>query len=133
MKFKRRFKIQAGPVDITPIINVVFLLLIFFMLSSSFILQPGIEITLPKFIEPGSSKEENLIILLTADNQIFFNNELTTFTGLSRRIRSMRRKNPDGMLIIKADINAKHGDVVEIMNIARQSGIKNISIATQPQ
>ncbi len=133
MKFKRRRKIEKGRLDITPLVDVIFLLLIFFMLSSSFIFQPGIDVSLPKVEQSVANKEENMVVTLTKENQIFYNNERTTLEGLSRRMRATARKNPQGVLIIKADTDARHGSVVEIMNIARQSGIDNMAIATQPK
>lgn len=133
MKFKRTVEIEKGRMDITPLVDVVFLLLIFFMLSSSFILQPGIKVDLPESVIAEPSKEENMVVTLTQENQIFFNNERTTLEGLERRIRRMIRKNPAGTLIIKADTNVRHGSVVEIMNIAKKTGVVNMAIATKPK
>ncbi|MEW6534230.1 MAG: biopolymer transporter ExbD [Candidatus Auribacterota bacterium] len=133
MKFKRRPVRDTGRFDITPLVDVVFLLLIFFMLSSSFILQPGIPVDLPQANETPQHQEENLVVTLTREHQLFFNNERVTFEGLQRRLRSMARKNKDGMLIIKADANTRHGRVVDIMNSARQAGIERMAIATQPE
>ena len=133
MRFKRRRKIEKGRLDITPLVDVIFLLLIFFMLSSSFIFQPGIDVNLPKTQQAVANKEENMVVTLTKENQIFYNNERTTLEGLSRRMRATARKNPSGVLIIKADTDSRHGSVVEIMNIARKAGIDNMAIATQPE
>ncbi|MCB1195975.1 biopolymer transporter ExbD, partial [bacterium] len=76
--------------------------------------------------------QENMVLTLTKENQIFLNNERTTFEGLHRRLLATARKNPRCTLIINADTSARHGSVVEIMNIAQQAGIASIAIGTKP-
>ncbi len=133
MRFKRSIQIEKGRLDLTPLVDVIFLLLIFFMLSSTFILQPGIKVELPRAKQVPQNKEENMVVTLTRENQVFFNNELTTLEGLKRRMRMTSRKNQNATLIIKADTNSRHGNVVQIMNIARQAGIEKMAIATKPE
>ncbi|MDX9703625.1 MAG: biopolymer transporter ExbD [Candidatus Auribacterota bacterium] len=133
MRFKRSIQIEKGRLDLTPLVDVIFLLLIFFMLSSTFILQPGIKVDLPPAKQVPPHKEENMVVTITRENQVFFNNERTTLEGLKRRIRMMNKKNPNSTLIIKADTNTRHGNVVQIMNMARQAGIEKMAIATRPE
>src|SRR3989338_5910514 len=73
MRFKRRLKMQSGTMDMTPLIDVVFQLLLFFMLSSSFILQPGIRISLPRAETSKVSYDKMDIITLARNHRIFFN------------------------------------------------------------
>ena len=131
MRFKHKCQIEKGKLDITPLVDVVFLLLIFFMLSSSFIMQPGIKVDLPNSVNAEPNKLENIVVTLTQENQVYFNNERVTLEGLKRRIRRSIRKSPLGRLIIKADTNSRHGSVVEVMNIARQVGVEKIAITTK--
>lgn len=131
MRFKRKCQIEKGKLDVTPLVDVVFLLLIFFMLSSSFIMQPGIKVDLPNAVKSEPNQLENIIVTLTQENQVYFNNERIALKGLKRRIRRTMRKSPLGTLIIKADTNSRHGSVVEVMNIARQAGVEKIAIATK--
>ncbi len=133
MRFKRSIQIEKGRLDLTPLVDVIFLLLIFFMLSSTFILQPGIKVDLPPAKQVPPHKEENMVVTITREDQVFFNNERTTLEGLKRRIRMMNKKNPNSTLIIKADTNTRHGNVVQIMNMARQAGIEKMAIATRPE
>jgi len=133
MKFKRNYQIEKEALNLTPLVDVIFLLLIFFMLSSSFMLQPGIKINMPIAKKSSPFKEENMIVTLTQENQVFFNDERTTFEGLKRRMRRAVTKNPNGTLIIKADKNSRHGNVVRVMSLAKQTGIASIAIATKPK
>ena len=68
MRFKRRIFLEKGKLDIAPLIDVIFLLLVFFMLTSSFIFQPGIKINLPKAITSEVIQKENLIVIIKEDN-----------------------------------------------------------------
>jgi len=129
MKFKRRRQIEKGKFDLTPLIDVVLLLLIFFMLSSNFITQPGIKVELPYSVNSNLDDSGDITVTLTRDNKLYFNNELINFDGLSRRIKREKRKNPKVAILVKADTYARHGYVVAVMNIARQSGITRLSIA----
>ncbi|MCD6459609.1 biopolymer transporter ExbD [bacterium] len=131
MKFKRTYQIEKEALNLTPLVDVIFLLLIFFMLSSSFMLQPGIKVNIPLAKKSSRFKEENMIVTMTQENQIFFNDERTTLEGLKRRMRRAVRKNPQGTLIIKADKNVRHGNVVHVMSLAKQTGIVSIAIATK--
>jgi biopolymer transport protein ExbD len=133
MKFKRRFKIEIGRLDMTPLINIVLLLLIFFVFSSNFISQQGINVDLPKVGLSAINGTGDIIIILTADDKIYFNNEPTTFDGLGRRIKRLYSKNPDASIIIKADSTSKHGSLIKVMNIVQKSGIKKIAIAAEPE
>ena len=73
MKFKRRVKIEKGMVDLTPLVNVFFLLFIFFLFTSSFIFQPGIKVSLPKAITSEVIQQEAVVVTVTKDGRIYLN------------------------------------------------------------
>ena len=73
MKFKRRVKIEKGMVDLTPLVNVFFLLFIFFLFTSSFIFQPGIKVSLPKALTREVIQQEGVVITITGDDQVSLN------------------------------------------------------------
>ena len=132
MRFKRNLKIETGKLDLTPLIDVVFLLLIFFMLSSSFIFQPGIKVKLPESNVSETKKEKSYEVILTQENLIFFSGERITLEGLERKMKIISKNSPEAVLIIKADENVRHKNVVRIMSIAKMNGIKKLGIATRP-
>ena len=115
-------------IDFAPLIDVVFLLLIFFMLTSSFIFQPGIKVNLPRAITSEALSEKNIIITITAENLIYMDGKLVTINELSSRLKNIagfRRS-----ILIKADEKASLGRVVKIWDICRQEGISKVNIAT---
>ncbi|MGB2630514.1 MAG: biopolymer transporter ExbD [Candidatus Omnitrophota bacterium] len=128
MKFKRKVFLEKGNLDIAPLIDVVFLLLIFFMLTSSFIFQPGIRVNLPKAVTSEILHKELLIVVVTGENEVFINERPVSRDELISRITLAAKG--DRSLLIKADKDADLGKVIEIWDICRQQDIKRISIAT---
>ncbi|MFC1549095.1 ExbD/TolR family protein [Candidatus Omnitrophota bacterium] len=128
MKFKRKIFLEKGRLDITPLIDVVFLLLIFFMLTSSFIFQPGIRVNLPKAVTSEVLHKELLVVTIRDNNEILINERPIAKDELISRITVAAR---DGQsLLIRSDKNADVGRVIEVWDICRQMDIKQINIAT---
>ncbi|UCH12847.1 MAG: biopolymer transporter ExbD [Candidatus Omnitrophota bacterium] len=115
-------------IDFAPLIDVVFLLLIFFMLTSSFIFQPGIKVNLPRAITSEALSEKNIIITITAENLIYMDGKLVTINELSSRLKNIAGFKRS--ILIKADEKASLGRVVKIWDICRQEGISKVNIAT---
>ncbi|GAG22371.1 unnamed protein product, partial [marine sediment metagenome] len=115
MKFKKRVFLETGHLDIAPLIDVVFLLLVFFMLTSSFIFQPGIKINLPKALTSEVIQRENLIIVVTGDNSLYINERLIDQEELSSRLKIAAKK--EKPILIKADRKVSLGRVVEIWDL----------------
>lgn len=128
MKFKRRTELEKGKLDIVPLIDVIFLLLIFFMLTSSFIFQPGIKVNLPKAITSEVLHKNSLIIVITKDDSIFLDERAITTDELTTRLSIAAKE--DRPLLIKADRGASLGKVVEVWDLCREEGVCQINIAT---
>jgi biopolymer transport protein ExbD len=130
MKFRRHLGLEPGlsQIDIAPLIDMVFQLLIFFMLTSSFIFQPGIRVNLPKAVTSEVIQEESLVITISSENLIYINEKLVTTDELKMKLKAMSSdKKP---LLIKADRRASLGKVVEVWDLCRELGISQINIAT---
>lgn len=128
MKLKRRVFLEKGHLDIAPLIDVIFLLLVFFMLTSSFIFQPGIKINLPKALTSEVIQRENLIIVIREDNSLYINERRINREELSSRLKIAARESRP--ILIKADRMASLGKVVEIWDMCRIEGVQKINIAT---
>jgi biopolymer transport protein ExbD len=128
---KRR---RVGPqVNITSLIDVVLLLLIFFMISTTFVTQPGIRVDLPK----SSTKVDNVAqesntVVITADSKIYINRqEVASIEELRAQLVKLQEEQPGELIIVKADEKVAHGIVVSVMDIAKTSGFSRIAIATR--
>jgi len=133
MKFKRHMELEHGlkQIDIAPLIDMVFQLLIFFMLTSSFIMQPGIRVNLPKAVTSEVVKDNTLEVLISAENIMYLNGKVATVSELKNTIKGLVKKNPN--LLIKADRRASLGRVVEIWDLCRDLGVSQINIATNQE
>jgi biopolymer transport protein ExbD len=129
MKFKRRSIAEQGiKLDIAPLIDCVFLLLIFFMLSSSFTFQSGINVKLPKAVTSDAIKEDNLIIAISSENVTFVNGKIITLKELGEELKKIKIKN--SAVMIQADRRASLGRIVDVWDLCRTLGIERINIAT---
>lgn len=133
MHFKRHMELEHGlkPIDIAPLIDIVFQLLIFFMLTSSFIMQPGIKVNLPKAVTSEVVKYENIEIIVSGENVTYFNGKVVTTPELNKLLKQAAQR--DESVLIKADRRASLGRVVEIWDSCRDLGIAKINIATNQQ
>ncbi|MFH1778372.1 MAG: biopolymer transporter ExbD [Candidatus Omnitrophota bacterium] len=130
MKFKRHLELERElrHIDIAPLIDVVFLLLIFFMLTSSFIIQPGIKINLPKAVTSEVMQEKGLVITINKDSVIYLDAEEVKPQDLSTALKKQSAANKQ--VLIKADKACPLGKIVNIWDLCRQSGVLKINIAT---
>ena len=130
MQFRRPRRDDAR-IEITPLVDMVFLLLIFFMLSTTFIVTPGIKVNLPQSSAEKITQEQNEVqVVITEDNKVFVESLLVDMGGLEHRLTELAQRNPLTLVIIKADTKSLHGKVVEVMDIAKQSGLNRLAIAT---
>jgi len=130
VRLKRHLKLERTlrTIDIAPLIDVVFLLLIFFMLTSSFIFQPGIKVNLPRAITSEMLSEENAVISITAENLIYYRQKLVTIKELSSLLKGIASARLP--VLIKSDRKASLGRIVVVWDICRQEGVHQVNIAT---
>ncbi len=133
MRFKRHMKLEHGlrQIDIAPLIDIVFQLLIFFMLTSSFVIQPGIKVNLPKAVTSDVVALENIEIIVSGENVIYLNGRVITTDELKKLLKQASgRKQP---VLVKSDRRASLGRVVEIWDMCRDLGLTQVNIATNQE
>jgi len=130
MEFERGKKIRIH-LDIAPLIDIVLLLLVFFMLTANFITQPGIKITLPKAKTSKPQEEENIIVFITEDNKIFLNDREIDIDELKDALEEELKTAEKKIVILKADEKINLGLAVKVMDIAKQAKAENLVISTQ--
>jgi biopolymer transport protein ExbD/biopolymer transport protein TolR len=133
MGFRRR---QAEPprVDLTPMVDVVFLLLIFFMISTTFIEKPGLTINLPKSSSQMLKKDpQEVRVYLRADGTLFLEKEQLDLDGFRQKLDTYGDKAGETTFLLMADKDVKHGEVVQVMDLAKNAGFLKLAIATEKQ
>jgi len=121
-------------IEIIPMIDVIFFLLVFFMVSTlSMTINRGLPVNLPTAATSQRDLRENLNLTLTQDGEIFLNKEPITLQDLGPRVKTGLASEPELMVIINADGEVRHHTVVEVMDELRLAGISRLAIAVRPQ
>ncbi|MDR0587010.1 MAG: biopolymer transporter ExbD [Treponema sp.] len=129
--FLRRKTSSAG-IDITPLMDIVFQLLLFFVLTSAF-LEPGLPLELPRSSMENERTETDMVISIDEAGRIFLNDAPSSLETVETAVSSLVRENPDAGVILRGDKQVRYGGFFEVLDIIRNAGIKTISLAYENQ
>ncbi len=133
MNLRPRQKRSDLIVDLTPMIDVVFLMLIFFMVSTSFTANNSIKLDLPQSKSQAANKEEKQVVIsIKADGQLYVQDERVKDADLRRRILNISKGDPNMRVVIRADADARHKRLVYALDTIRELGMGKVGIATVP-
>lgn len=127
----RRPPPQEIRLKITPLIDMVFLLLVFFLLTSSFVLQEGIKVDLPSAKSSEIQQEKEIVISITKDNEIYLNQRQVDLETLSQGLVEIIKEDPNKPVVIRADKGIILEMAVKVLDIVRLSGAKRVVISTK--
>jgi biopolymer transport protein ExbD len=120
--------------NLTSLIDVLFILIIFFTVSSTFLEQPGIELKLPEAKSSEGHTAQKIIIYVDKNRNLFLNDEIVSTNNLISELQKLTNFKEDKSIVLKADTDVSHGTVIEIMDLLRQQGIYKIVVSTvKPQ
>jgi len=131
MKFKTENQLLTS-FSYSSLTDIVLLLLIFFLLSSSFVIQPGIKVQLPKSERTEKETQRQIVVTLTEKGQIFLNDRSVTVESLGAQLSRMLATSGTDIVIIKADKTVSLQSAVQVMDIAKAVGATRLLIATEP-
>jgi biopolymer transport protein ExbD len=121
-------------VDVTPLIDIIFQLVLFFMVSATFVTSPGIEVDLPRSSADTVLRDNDDLSVLIAEGGAVYVDELPVdFAGLQSALDRAAAENPNTLIMLKADRGVVHGRVVAVMDAARARGLTRLAIATEIQ
>ena len=130
MARKQRFREDEDAViDMTPMLDVVFIMLILFIVTTSFVKEAGIEVNKPKAAQATKQKNANIFIAITNRGEIWMDKRQVDVERVAANIERLLAEQPTDVVIIQADKDAKHGVVVKVMDAIKNAGIDRISIA----
>ena len=130
MDFEGRKPLEGG-INLVPLINIVFLLLIFFMLSSTLVTPDRFNVDLPESADAQSSEADPISVLISADGALAVNNEPVDLGDLEPAISQLLLERPDSGVLVKADAGATTAQVVNVLRRARAAGVERVALATQ--
>jgi len=116
--------------NLTSLIDVLFILIIFFTVSSTFLEQPGIELKLPEAESSEGHTAQKIIIYVDKNRNVFLNDEIVSINNLISEIQELVNLQKDKSIIIKADAEVSHGVIINVMDLLRQQGIYKIIVST---
>ena len=133
MEFRRKRR-DVVSMDITPLVDVVFLLLIFFMLSTTFIVSPGIRINLPEAkAEPVRRESRDFRVKIDQQGALYVGDRKVEMETLVSELEQAAAQDRDTLVVIEADEQSMHRFVVDIMDRAKTAGLNRLAIATRPR
>lgn len=119
--------------DMTPLIDVVLMLVIFFMLTTTFVLAPGMQVDLPQGRASQRTSENDAVVIITQDGTVYYDDARVDIPTLQAALQRALQLRPGLRIIIQADKSAQHGRVVEVMDTAKAVGVERLAIATAPK
>lgn len=122
---------QEATVDITPMMDVVFIMLIFFIVTATFVKQSGIEVNQPKASTAVVQEKANILIAIDANNKIWINRREVDFRALRPNIERLHAENPKGSVVVQADKESTNETLVHVMDASRKAGVYEIAIAAR--
>jgi biopolymer transport protein ExbD len=118
-------------INITPMLDVVFIMLIFFIVTASFVKESGIEVDRPSAVTAVVKEKGNILVAVTETGEIWINRRQVDPRAVRANIERLHAENPQGSVVIQADKSSTTEMLVHVMDAARQAGVFNVSIAAQ--
>ncbi len=124
---------NENAIDLTPMLDIVFIMLIFFIVTAVFIRETGIEVERPEAVTDQDKNRIAVLVAVGADNEIFMDGREVELRGVRVAIERLRTDNPTGSVVIQADEGADTGIVVQVMDQARLAGAPEVAVATKQE
>ena len=131
MRRRRSRDQEESEVNLTPMLDVVFIMLIFFIVTASFVKEAGIDVTRPPAATAERKERGNILVAITADDQIWVDRRMVDPRALRANLERLHAENPQGSVVIQADTESKNGLLVLVMDSARLAGIDSVALAAE--
>ncbi|MDY0062273.1 MAG: biopolymer transporter ExbD [Myxococcota bacterium] len=132
MRRRRSREPEETAIDLTPIVDMVFIMLIFFVVTASFIKESGIDVNKPGAVTAERQERASILIAIDQAGQIWMDKRVVDVRAVRANIMRMLAENPQGSVVIQADQDSKNGILVQVMDAARLAGVQNVALAAQP-
>jgi biopolymer transport protein ExbD len=130
-RHSRRQSGAVAEINMTPLIDMVFILLIFFIVTSTFAKETGVDVSRPSAKTAVKKELANIMISITPNGEVWMDKRQIDRRAVRANVERMHAENPEGSVIILADKESKTGLLIEVMDQARLAGVANVSIAAQ--
>mgnify|MGYP003630125738 FL=1 len=124
---------DESAIDITPMLDVVFIMLIFFIVTATFVKEAGIDVNRPDAATAVKQEKANILIAINAKNEIWIDRRRVDVRSVRPNIERLHAENPQGSVVIQADKDSKTETLIKVMDASRSAGVFNVAIAAQEQ
>ena len=125
----RLFEEEDSAIDMTPMLDIVFIMLIFFIVTSTFVKESGINVSRPQAQTAVRQELASILVAIDAEGGVWINRRQVDIRAVRANIQRLHAENPKGSVVIQADKHSQTGVLVEVMDQAKQAGVKNVAIA----
>ena len=122
---------EKSEINLTPMLDVVFIMLIFFIVTATFIKEPGTEILRPEAMTAEVKPTVSVLVGINAANEIWIDKKRVDVRSVRANLERLIAENPKGGLVVQADAGAKNELLMEVLNAARGAGIQQVAVATE--
>ena len=129
MRRRRRVSEEETGVDLTPMLDVVFIMLIFFIVTASFVKEAGIDVNRPEAATAKPKQRANILIAITKTGEVWIQKRRVDVRAVRANVERLLAENPQGSVVIQADEKSENGLFVKVMDQARLAGAPSIAIA----
>lgn len=121
---------EENEINLTPMLDVVFIMLIFFIVTASFIKEAGLDVNRPDApVQESEPEDSNILVMITANDEIWIDRRLIDPRAVRANIERLHAENPDGSVVIQPKKSSTNKALVTVMDAARQAGVYSISLA----
>ena len=134
MATKDHIKSESGPtaMNITPLIDMVFILLIFFAVNASFVKEAGVDIERPSARTAAVQEQANIMIAVTESGEVWVDRQRVDPRSVRGHVERLHAENPEGAVVILADDKSETGLVIQVLDQSRLAGVENVAVAASP-
>ncbi len=122
---------EDAAIDMTPMLDVVFIMLIFFIVSTTFIRDEGVQINRPSASTAQVQKSQGIVLSIDPQGKIWLNQETLLFTQLAEKLRLVLAKTEQASVLIKADQETATGDLIQVLDLVKSLGVEQVAVATE--
>ena len=128
---RKKAKAEDAEIDMTPMLDVVFIMLIFFIVTTSFVKESGVTVDKPYAPTAVKKKNASIFVAIKADSTIWVSKKEIDVKNLRGLIEDIKLENPDGQVVIQSDKRAKNGMLLKTIDAIKAAGVKDVSVAAR--
>ena len=123
---------EESTIDMTPMLDIVFIMLIFFIVTTSFVKESGVTVSRPSAQTAAEDKKGNIMVAFKPNGEIWIDKRAVDVRSVRANVEKLKAESPESGVVIQADTDARTGILVQVMDQIRLAGVANISIAADP-